>query len=207
MTPAAPQTEPPDRRERRKQEIHARLLDAARSLFEQKGFAATTVDEICARADVAQKTFFNHFPTKHDVVREIADAFLDELYVLVEEARKQPGSTADRLAHLFGRSAENTLRARPHLKELLSEVVRVAMVDGSRDDKARRLDTAFRALLEDGAAAGELTPDHDVAFLTEMVAAVFNTILLNWQVVEGYSLRDHLAEAARFLGRAISRPR
>jgi AcrR family transcriptional regulator len=195
----------PDRRERRKQEIHGRLLDAARSLFEEKGFGAATVDEICARADVAQKTFFNHFPTKHHVVREIAEAFLDDLGALVEEARKRPGSTAERLAHLFGRAGEEALRAGPRHKELLIEVVRVAQVDGSGPEQTRRLHAAFRALLEDGAAAGELTADHDIGFLTEMVVGAFSAILLNWQSLEGYPLGEHLEEAARFLGRAISR--
>jgi hypothetical protein len=43
-----------------------------------------------------------------------------------------------------------------------------------------------------------------VAFLTEMVAGAFITILLNWQSLEGYPVREHLDEAARFLGRAIA---
>jgi AcrR family transcriptional regulator len=198
----------PDRRERRKQEIHDRLRDAARTLFDQKGFEATTVDEICDRADVAQKTFFNHFPTKQHVVREIAAAFVDDLGVLVEEARKQPGATtAQRLAHLFGRAGENAVRAGPRHKELLIEVVRVLQVDGSRPEQTRRFYAAFSSLLADGAAAGELTPDHDVAFLAEMVGGVFVAILLNWESADGYPLREHLDEAARFLGRAITRER
>jgi AcrR family transcriptional regulator len=195
----------PSRRERRKQEIHDRLLEAAQHLFDQKGFAATTVDEICERADVSQKTFFNYFPTKHHVVRELAEAFLEDVAALIEEARKQPGPTADRLTHLFHRVAEESLRAGPRHKELLVEVVRVAQVDGSGPEQSRRLHAAFRALLEDGAALSELTIDHDVAFLTEMVLAAFISILLNWQSVEGYPLGEHLDEAARFLGRAISR--
>jgi AcrR family transcriptional regulator len=195
----------PGRRARRKQEIRDRLLEAARSLFDQKGFAATTVDEICDGADVSQKTFFNYFPTKHNVVREIAERFLEEIGALIEEARKQPGSMADRLAHLFHRVGEESLRAGPRHKELLVEVVRVAQVDGSGPEQSRRLHAAFRALLEDGAAAGELTTEHDAAFLTEVVVAAFISILLNWQSVEGYPLGEHLDEAARFLGRAISR--
>jgi AcrR family transcriptional regulator len=195
----------PGRRERRKQEIHDRLLDAARGLFEQKGFEATTVDEICTRADLAQKTFFNHFPTKHHVVREIAEAFLDDLGALVEEARVQPGRAADRLAYLFARAGEEALRAGPRHKELLVEVARVAQVDGSGPEKTRRLHGAFGALLADGAAAAELTTHHDVAFLTEMVVGAFIAILLNWQSLEDYPLREHMEEAARFLGRAISR--
>ena len=142
-----------DRRERRRQALHDRLRDTARALFDQKGFEATTVDEICARADVAQKTFFNHFPTKHHVVREIAEGFLDELGVLVEEARKQPGTTAQRLTHLFQRTAEETLRAGPRHKELLIEVVRVAQVDGPHPERTRRFHAAFRALLEEQLAA------------------------------------------------------
>ena len=197
---------PPGRRERRRQEIHLRLLDAARELFDQKGFAATTVGEICARADVAEKTFFNHFATRHHVVREIAEGYLDDLGALVEEARKQPGTTADRLAHLFRRVGEESVRAGPHHRELLVEVVRVAQVDRSAE-KTRRLHAAFRALLADGAAAGDLTQAHRLDFLTEMVAAVFITILLHWQHLDDYPLREHLDEAARFLGRAIARAR
>jgi hypothetical protein len=138
-------------------------------------------------------------------VREIAELFLDDVGALIEEARKQPGSTADRLTHLFHRVGEESLRPGPRHKELLVEVVRAAHVDGSGPEQSRRLHAAFRALLEDGAAVDELTPDHDAAFLTEMVVAAFISILLNWQSIEGYPVREHLEEAARFLGRAISR--
>jgi AcrR family transcriptional regulator len=191
-------------RERKKQETHARILETARELFEEKGFESTTVDEICARANVSPKTFFNYFATKQTVVREIAEAFLDDLGSLVEEARKQNGSTAARLAHLFGRAGERALRAGPRHKELLVEVVRVAQMDDLGPLHSRRLHAAFEALLEEGATT-DLSPDHDVAFLTEMVVGAFITILLNWQSVEDYPLRDHLEEAARFLGRAVTR--
>ena len=205
MSEPAADPAPLSLRERKKQETHARVLAAAYDLFEQKGFEATTVDEICAQANVSAKTFFNYFATKQTVVREIAEAFLDELVGLVEEARKRNGSTAERLAYLFGRAGEEALRAGPRHKELLVEVVRVAQMDDLRPDHSRRLHAAFQALLEDGAAADDLTPDHDAAFLTEMVVGAFITILLNWQSVEDYPLREHLEEAARFLGRAVTR--
>jgi len=38
-----------------------------------------------------------------------------------------------------------------------------------------------------------------------MVVAAFSSILLNWQSLEGYPLREHREEEARFLGRAVSR--
>jgi AcrR family transcriptional regulator len=196
---------PPGLRKRKKQEIRHRLLEAARTLFDQKGFAATTVDEISARADVSQKTFFNYFPTKHHVVREIAEAFIGDLGGFVEEARKRPGSTVDRLTFLFHLAGTEAIAAGPGHRELLIEVVRLIELEGSGPEQSRRLHASFRDLLEDGAAEGELTAEHDVAFLTEMVVGAFLAVLLNWQSVEEYPLRERLDEAARFLGRAISR--
>ncbi len=64
MTAPQPRADHSDlsRRERRKLEVRNRILEASTTLFEAKGLEATTVVEICERADVAHKIFFNHFP-------------------------------------------------------------------------------------------------------------------------------------------------
>jgi len=41
-----------------------KLLDASLSLIRERGFAATTVDELCARAGVTKGGFFHHFDSK-----------------------------------------------------------------------------------------------------------------------------------------------
>ena len=41
-----------------------RLLDAAFYIIRRKGYAATSVEELCARAGVTKGAFFHHFPTK-----------------------------------------------------------------------------------------------------------------------------------------------
>jgi TetR/AcrR family transcriptional regulator, transcriptional repressor for nem operon len=45
-------------------EARARLIDAARDLVRRKGFAATSVDDLCAEAGVTKGAFFHHFATK-----------------------------------------------------------------------------------------------------------------------------------------------
>jgi TetR/AcrR family transcriptional regulator, transcriptional repressor for nem operon len=45
-------------------EARARLIEAARSLVRRKGFAATSVDDLCAAAGVTKGAFFHHFATK-----------------------------------------------------------------------------------------------------------------------------------------------
>jgi TetR/AcrR family transcriptional regulator, transcriptional repressor for nem operon len=42
----------------------SKLLDAAVEIIRRKGYAATSVDELCARARVTKGAFFHHFPSK-----------------------------------------------------------------------------------------------------------------------------------------------
>ena len=42
----------------------SKLLDAAIKVIRQKGYAATSVDELCAKAGVTKGAFFHHFPSK-----------------------------------------------------------------------------------------------------------------------------------------------
>ncbi|MGB8389499.1 helix-turn-helix domain-containing protein [Mycobacterium sp.] len=61
-----------NRTERRKREVRERILTAAFDLFLRQGVSATTIEEICERADVANRTFFNHFATRQDMIRALA---------------------------------------------------------------------------------------------------------------------------------------
>jgi TetR/AcrR family transcriptional repressor of nem operon len=45
-------------------ETRSKLLDAARDVIRAKGYAATTVDDICAAAGVTKGSFFHHFESK-----------------------------------------------------------------------------------------------------------------------------------------------
>lgn len=52
-----------------------RLLEAAQTLFVMKGFALTTVDEICARAGATKGAFFHHFENKDDIALKALERF------------------------------------------------------------------------------------------------------------------------------------
>jgi TetR/AcrR family transcriptional regulator len=64
----------PHKRERRKQDRPGELLEAALDLFVEKGFAATRVEEVAARAGVSKGTLFLYFPSKEDLFKAVVRA-------------------------------------------------------------------------------------------------------------------------------------
>lgn len=72
------------RRERKKIESRARILKAARRLFQQKDYDNTSIEEIAEKADVSKSTFFNYFPTKESLLDGIAADEIAEIQFLIE---------------------------------------------------------------------------------------------------------------------------
>lgn len=74
------------------------LVSAATALFVQKGFVATTVDDICSRAGVTKGAFFHHFPSKEAVCKTALGAW-DET-VAAAEAKATTGEFVDPIEKL-----------------------------------------------------------------------------------------------------------
>jgi AcrR family transcriptional regulator len=61
----------PQRRSRRKEARPGELLEAALTLFVEKGFAATRVEEVAAMAGVSKGTLFLYFPSKEELFKAV----------------------------------------------------------------------------------------------------------------------------------------
>jgi TetR/AcrR family transcriptional regulator, transcriptional repressor for nem operon len=59
--------------ESRSTPARSRLLDAALRILREKGYNATTVDDLCAAAEVTKGAFFHHFKSKEEMAVAAAD--------------------------------------------------------------------------------------------------------------------------------------
>ena len=54
-----------------------RILDAALQVFRSKGYAGSTIDDVCEEADLTKGSFFHHFKTKEELAVAAAQHFSD----------------------------------------------------------------------------------------------------------------------------------
>ena len=151
----------PGRRELRRQETRAGIVDAAAELFAERGFDSVSVMEIARRAGVVEKTVFNHFPVKEGLV---FDADPPMRAALLEAVRRRPaGESVAAAAGSFVVAAVSLLGS-PEAATGVAEMARV--IRGSRTLQVREreilgeLTNALAGLIaeETGARPGQVEP-------------------------------------------------
>ncbi|OWY59755.1 hypothetical protein B7486_72865, partial [cyanobacterium TDX16] len=170
----------------------------ALALFLEQGADATTIEAICARADVANRTFFNHFPTRDDMVRALADRRLEGLDVLLAERLEHGGAAVPALiAGLFDDLADHLEAAGPGYRQLVAEMLRLSWSAGGGGGTARTAEPygSFLRLIKEGVARGEVTDRHPPQTLADVVVGTFVAVLLGWAADDGFALRTALHDA------------
>jgi AcrR family transcriptional regulator len=165
------------------------------------------VDQIAAAADVAQKTFFNHFPTKQSVFDEFADSRLEAFEAVVSAERGRRASTQRRLVRVFTALGEHLSETSELTRDLVLHLMRATPAGAAAAAGSPQLSTlqaALGSLLREGQAQGDVRSDHDAGFLTELVVGAYCMIVIQWAKDPSYPLRERLEQTARFLGEAVA---
>ena len=172
----------PSRRERKKDETRRRIFDAAISLFRDKGFDATTVDEITEKADVARGTFFNYFPRKEAVFAFMAEEHVSALDESLPAMLDSDASTLDVLTRAMQIGADRYMRDKEVSRMVFAEWIKR---DVSPVPDAEAHARGFmRALLERGRLRGEVRSDASDLQATAIFKGIFLATLFQWLYCE-----------------------
>jgi AcrR family transcriptional regulator len=162
---------PGGKRERTKQANRAAILIAARAVFAELGFGASSVRDIVRKTDLATGTFYNYFPDKESVLRALLEETAGEARARVRVARRE-GETLEAFVREGFRAYFDFLLEDRQTSEMLSRnagTIRAMFAEPSVVAGVEALAEDLRA----GVAAGVI-PDHDVEYMAaSMVGAAF----------------------------------
>lgn len=149
-------------RRRRKEARPAELLDAAFELFVERGFAATRIDDIAARAGVSKGTVYLYFPSKQAVFEALVrQAVLPNLERLIGEMARPTAPVLELLRQLL-RAILHTVAGSPLIRLprlIIAESPQFPeLAQFWRETVIDRMLGVVAGLIERGIAAGELRP-------------------------------------------------
>jgi AcrR family transcriptional regulator len=166
------------RRERKKEETKERILQAAFTLFRKHGVEATTVEDICEKADVAKGTFFNYFPHKEAVFGFQSETWVAEAEAQLSEILTKGGPVWTKVRDLFIEFATLYEEDRELGKHMAVEWTR--HVHDPEDATCRRWDDLGVDVVRQLQAKGELRDDIPPERASRVLADVYHGTIMMW---------------------------
>ena len=180
------------RRERKRQAVHQSLLETAGELFEQRGIARTTIDDIVQAVDVARQTFFNHFPYKEAIALELGADGVREI-ALRAHAWLEAGTPAVEVLERLGTEVLETAISQGELAVVLAR--ELLHSDPARAERAAEqipLSRIFEAVLIQAREEGAIRADLPMDVVAARIGAVLTSITAQIMSVGHDQLRREL---------------
>src|SRR4051794_6424470 len=150
------------------EETPQRILDEAQSLFSERGYVGTTVQQVAARIGITKAALYYHFPQgKEEIFVELMRRHLRRLHDGLEQVISQGGTTRARLeaiaAYIAARAPTGDVEKLRQELIHIHETHRAAL----RDEFCRLIVRTLQDLLRRGVDLGELR-EHNSEFVTWM---------------------------------------
>ena len=175
----------------RSSQMRTRLLNAARALFVETGFVATSTPAIVNAAGTTRGALYHHFADKKAIFSAVIDAEAQQVAQAIEDADEPQMGAMDRLlAGIEGYLRAMAVPGRTRLLLIDGPVILGRKALGEID--ARHGDESLRVGLQEAMASGDLT-QLPIAPLTSMLSAMFERAAID--LSEGEPQEDYLGVA------------
>lgn len=180
--PDADRAAPLGRRERNKQEKRARIVESARRLFQEKGFAETTTLEIAEAADIGTGTLFLYARSKEDLLVMVFKDEMLETALNAFASLRQGDALLEQLMQVFAAMMSHHERDRDLARILLKEIMFPADDDMSGDirELMESIFDGLGRLLMSARAAGVLRKEFEPRLAAESLFSNYFMDMLEW---------------------------
>lgn len=179
---AGDNTASPGLRALKKARQRRRIMATAVALIRERGYEATTVEEIVRRVQVSQPTFYNYFAGKEDVLREVALGLVAHWARRVSEQLQARQPVGDKLRLLYTRMARGMSADKP----LWRAIVLADALNPLRNPRQREAEAGLQELLvwllAQGQRQGEISRAFSADELADSLLAIQLTRCMAWGV-------------------------
>jgi AcrR family transcriptional regulator len=169
------------------------LLDAAVAVFNERGYEATSMEDVAGRLGVTKSAIYHHVAGKGELLRLALDRALDSLFTLTTEPGATTGPAIDRLEHVV-RGSVRVLAAEQPFVTLLLRLRGNTDVERDALERRRRFDRIVTDLVRAAAEKGDVRPDVDPGLTSRLLFGTVNS-LIEWYRPDGDLSPDALADA------------
>jgi TetR/AcrR family transcriptional regulator, cholesterol catabolism regulator len=169
------------------------ILAVSARLFREKGYRATTMEDIAAELNVTKPALYYYIKTKHDLLYAICESAIGRLVEGVRKIMAEQIDVEDKLrklifwhVNMFSGHGDITIVYLGEESEL-PEDKRTFIRSLSRE-----FETIYRQLLEQGIEEGKFR-DMDVPMTVRAISGMCNW-LFDWYRLEGKYTADEIAE-------------
>jgi AcrR family transcriptional regulator len=160
----------------------AQIIEAATTVFAQKGLDSATMADIAAVAGINKATIYLYFDSKDALIQAIAEALFARELDDLEAVRDMDASATERLnlyyESLIAEGAE-VLPVMPIVYEFYALGLRREDVRAVLVDYLERIVSSLEVIIEDGIEAGEFAPTN-ARKAARTLDALLNGIFLHW---------------------------
>tara|TARA_B110000503_G_scaffold4350_2_gene5781 strand:+ start:17758 stop:18381 length:624 start_codon:yes stop_codon:yes gene_type:complete len=188
---------PLGRREKRKQEIRARIEEAAYQLFHLQGIEDTSIEQICVQADVARRTFYGHFPNKQSLIGGLGISRLyDQSEPMLRLLMENHQTTRGRLEAMIDYIESNFSGYEDIDRQLILLAPSTFAEDSERQRKVGDSTIAsFTRLITAGVEIDDVQTAFSAEILATMVVGTLNMLTISWAMNSDYPIFAKLEEA------------
>ncbi len=169
------------------------LLDVAVAVFNERGYDATSMEELATRLGVTKSAIYHHVSSKVELLRLALDRALDALFAVTEEPGATTGPAIGRLEHVV-RGSVRVLAAELPFVTLLLRVRGNSPVEQEALQRRRQFDRVVTDLVRAAEEEGDVRPDVDPAVTSRLLFGTVNS-LTEWYRPDGGLSADDLADA------------
>jgi AcrR family transcriptional regulator len=169
-----------DNKTLRKENLYA----AAVTLFRQRGFDETRVEEITRAAGVAKGTFFNYFPTKEDVLLYIGERHMSRLGGSMSNGASKhlshERSAVAALKHLLRTFADGLNEDRDLVRLAVDKAMKISHLAPTSEGGKFGFQGLVALLIRRGQHTGEIHPAVDPELVAQMLEGLYYQQLVIW---------------------------